>query len=321
MSKQDFTPLVCACRAFVIRASVIASSFVFRHSTFPFLLLPFFVPAAAQLPSTASTARRRWGRFRRRCATRPWSAPTAGDRLRRRRRPAAGRGRRRQAGNALRPGRALRRSARTASGGVCGRVRRAVVRGGQRPAAAGQQRVGPPVFSPTATGWRTPPCRPTAEHVAVIEATKPPGKPYEQIFEGQDRFQPRRRDDSPTGPKAAGKWYVVSTARRSGRTNSWARPRHASSVPTAPLGLCVHGQKEMVRGARRPAAAGLRQHCRPGLQPRRQRLAYAALAGGKWRIVLDGQQQKPYDAIGEGTLQFSPDGNARLHRPKRAENG
>ena len=39
-----------------------------------------------------------------------------------------------------------------------------------------------------------------------------------------------------------------------------------------------------------------------------KRLAYAALKDNKWRVVVDGSEQKPFDTIAAGTLQFSADG-------------
>ena len=45
--------------------------------------------------------------------------------------------------------------------------------------------------------------------------------------------------------------------------------------------------------------------------PDGKQLAYGALAGKKWCVVVDGREGKPFEAIAADSLQFSPDG-ARL---------
>ena len=62
-----------------------------------------------------------------------------------------------------------------------------VINGRPQPA---QQRVGPPVFSPNSKRLAYTALQPDGQHVAVIEATKPPGKPYGRIFEGRLVFSP-----------------------------------------------------------------------------------------------------------------------------------
>ncbi|MBN1918200.1 MAG: PD40 domain-containing protein [Verrucomicrobia bacterium] len=42
--------------------------------------------------------------------------------------------------------------------------------------------------------------------------------------------------------------------------------------------------------------------------PNGDRLAYGAQVGDKWIVVVDGQEGKPYDEIGDFSLAFSPDG-------------
>jgi len=61
----------------------------------------------------------------------------------------------------------------------------------------------------------------------------------------------------------------------------------------------------MVDGAKGPPhddVAGL------VFSPDGKRVAYAALDDGKWRVLVDGEAQKPYDTLGDDSLLFSPDG-------------
>ena len=40
-----------------------------------------------------------------------------------------------------------------------------------------------------------------------------------------------------------------------------------------------------------------------------KRMAYGALRGGRWLVVVDGQEGNGYDGVIEGSPIFSPDGN------------
>ena len=54
--------------------------------------------------------------------------------------------------------------------------------------------------------------------------------------------------------------------------------------------------------------------------PDGKRLAYAAEErDGKWRLSLDGSEQKPYATIAAGTLRFSPDGKYVAYAAKAGE--
>ena len=43
------------------------------------------------------------------------------------------------------------------------------------------------------------------------------------------------------------------------------------------------------------------------ISPDSQRVAYVASVGNKWLVIVDGEEGKQYDGIGEGSLIFSPD--------------
>ncbi|MHC4483553.1 MAG: TolB family protein, partial [Planctomycetota bacterium] len=50
--------------------------------------------------------------------------------------------------------------------------------------------------------------------------------------------------------------------------------------------------------------------------PDSKRVGYPAQLDGKWFTVIDGQEQKQYNAIAEGTLTFSPDSKRLVYMAK-----
>jgi hypothetical protein len=52
---------------------------------------------------------------------------------------------------------------------------------------------------------------------------------------------------------------------------------------------------------------GIMQGGAPTFSPDSRRVAYSAQAGNKWFVIVDGKEEKPYDAILPGSLTFSPD--------------
>src|SRR6266511_2211790 len=52
-----------------------------------------------------------------------------------------------------------------------------------------------------------------------------------------------------------------------------------------------------------------------------QRVTYAARVGAKQFVVVDGNEQRHYDGILEGTLSFSPDSQRVAYAFKRARSG
>jgi hypothetical protein len=48
-------------------------------------------------------------------------------------------------------------------------------------------------------------------------------------------------------------------------------------------------------------------------------VAYVAEKGGKWLVVVDGQEGAEYDGILEGGLLFSPDGQRVAYRAQKGE--
>ncbi|HOK09763.1 MAG TPA: hypothetical protein PLJ10_08895, partial [Candidatus Hydrogenedens sp.] len=48
-----------------------------------------------------------------------------------------------------------------------------------------------------------------------------------------------------------------------------------------------------------------------------RRVAYSAKRGGKWFVVVDGEEGKEYDGIGAGSLIFSPDSRRVMYSAGR----
>ena len=191
-----------------------------------------------------------------------------------------------------------------------------VVNGRQQPA---QVRVGTPVFSPNGRRLAYAALQDDGRQVAVMEVNRPPGRPYERIFQGKIVFGGDSRPIA-YGARRGGRWYLVVDGAETGPFDFLGA---ATGIKFSPDGtrvafaalvdkrwcVVVDGKQQQLYDNVGELAFG----------PGGRRLAYAALQGKSWRVVVDGVEQRPYDAIGQGTLRFSPDGEHLAYAARKGD--
>ena len=152
-----------------------------------------------------------------------------------------------------------------------------VVNGREQPAYA---RVGRPTFSPNSRRLAYVALPAKGQPVSVVEVAQPPGKSYEEIFDGRIVFSPDSRRMA--YGRSGGKWWIVVDGQETG--------------PYDFLG----------------SASGI-------VSCRRQPRGLRGVGRQKWKVIVDGQPQKIYDNL--ANVVFSPDGKRLAYRPVRATGG
>lgn len=171
------------------------------------------------------------------------------------------------------------------------------------------RRVGPPVFSPDSKRLAYVAQLPDQSRVVVIN--RQAGKPYDRIFEGQIVFSGDGRRVA-YGALTGDQWHVVLDGQEGAPAAFFGSATGiVLSHDGARLAYAVKADKGdegwsmFVDGRQQPVFEDTGEAV---FSPDGKRFAYAACKNGKWRVVVDGAEQKAFDAVAEGSLKFSPDG-------------
>lgn len=192
---------------------------------------------------------------------------------------------------------------------------RIVVNGREQPAFA---RVGFPIFSPHSRRLAYTALQPDGQ-VVVVEATNPPGQPYEQLFESGPVFSPDSQHLA-YGARRGEKWYLVVDGQERGPFDFLGSATGIQFSPDSTrlafAALAGGKWQVVVDGRSGPLYDNLGQLV---FSPDSRRLAYAAQKGDKWLVVLDGTEQPASETIGADTLLFSPDSQHLAYAAQKAD--
>ena len=166
-------------------------------------------------------------------------------------------------------------------------------------------RVGEPVFSPDGKSLAYVALLPEQKRSVIVN--NQPGKPWDEIFDGLLVWSP---DGSRLayGARQGQGWFVVTGQQQYGPYSYLGSATGLVWSGDGRLAFSALEGKQwllLLDGQKQKAYDNLAELA---FSPDGKRLAYMAQSGPQWRVVLDGQEQPPFDALGEGTLLFSPDG-------------
>jgi dipeptidyl aminopeptidase/acylaminoacyl peptidase len=187
------------------------------------------------------------------------------------------------------------------------------------------QRVGMPQFSPDSKRLAYVALQPDGGRMVVVNGR--PGKPYEMILQGRIYFSPDGRRLA-YAARVNKRWLAVVDDQEGPAfdflgavtgiqfSDDGSRMAYAalSDVEAARQGKPAWNV--ILDGRKQPAYQNIGDLV---FSPDGKRVAYAVQNAGPWRVSLDGSEQKPYEAIGAGTLRFNADGQSLVYAAKQAE--